>query len=94
MRWGSGYLGAASCGTGGVRRKSVAQAGVPGRRTGLKTPPTAAQDRLGRELNPSVYPTGEFRSKVASGHHFLRSVMSEPKIFLIGDKDELGKLAQ
>jgi len=55
---------------------------------------TGAQDRLGRELNPSVYPAAEFRSKVAGEHHFLTSVLSEPKIFLMGDKDELGKLAQ
>jgi hypothetical protein len=41
-----------------------------------------------------VYSLKEFRDKVSSGHHFLQSVMKEPKIFLIGDADELGNLAK
>ena len=53
-----------------------------------------AQDTLGREVNPTVYSLKEFRDKVSSGHHFLQSVMKEPKIFLIGDADELGNLAK
>jgi len=52
------------------------------------------QDKLGREVNPSVYPVDEFRRKVAGKHHFLTTVLDEPKIFLIGDENELGKLAQ
>ena len=52
-----------------------------------------AQDTLGREINPTVYSAGEFRGKAASGHPFVRSVLKDPKIFLIGDADELGKLA-
>jgi len=52
------------------------------------------QDKLGREVNPSVYPVDEFRQKVASKHHFLSSVLSEPKVFLVGDENELGRLAQ
>jgi len=30
---------------------------------------------LGWEINPTVFAVGEFRSKLASGNHFLRSVM-------------------
>lgn len=41
----------------------------------------SAQDRLDREINPSVYPVSEFRRKLAAGHHFLTSVMKEPRIF-------------
>jgi predicted nucleotidyltransferase len=52
------------------------------------------QDKLGREVNPSVYSVDEFRQKVASKHHFLSSVLSEPKVFLVGDENELGRLAQ
>jgi hypothetical protein len=51
------------------------------------------QDKLGREVNPSVYPVDEFKSKVASKHHFLTSVLAEPKIFVIGDEHELEGLA-
>jgi len=53
-----------------------------------------AERRLAREVNPSVYRSGEFRRKIAQGHHFLTSVVSGPKIFLIGDEDELARLAQ
>jgi uncharacterized protein len=53
-----------------------------------------AQDALSREINPTVYAVEEFRSKVSSGHHFVRSVLKDRKIFLIGDADELGRLAR
>ncbi len=52
-----------------------------------------AQDTLGREINPTVYSATEFHRKAASGHHFVRSVLKTPRVFLIGDADELGKLA-
>jgi predicted nucleotidyltransferase len=53
-----------------------------------------AQDKLGREVNPSVYPVDEFREKVKAEHHFLRTVLREPKIFVIGGEDELARLAR
>jgi predicted nucleotidyltransferase len=51
------------------------------------------QETLAREINPSVYPPEEFRSKLDGGHHFLKTVLSAPKLFLIGDENELEKLA-
>jgi len=53
-----------------------------------------AQETLGREINPTVYPPDEFQSKLGEGHHFLTSVSKEPCIFLIGGEDELERLAQ
>lgn len=53
-----------------------------------------AQERLGRDVNPSVYPPEEFVRKLRSGHHFLNSVLSEPKTFIIGTDHELGRLAE
>jgi predicted nucleotidyltransferase len=53
-----------------------------------------AQERLGREVNPSVYPRKEFCGKLAQHHHFLTSVLKEPKVFLVGDEHELARLAQ
>lgn len=53
-----------------------------------------AQETLGREINPNVYPSAEFRSKLAAGHHFLRTVIGGPKLFLIGDEYELARLAK
>jgi predicted nucleotidyltransferase len=53
-----------------------------------------AQDKLGREVNPSVYPVDEFKKKVTGKHHFLTTVLNEPKIFIIGDENDIGRLAQ
>jgi predicted nucleotidyltransferase len=53
-----------------------------------------AQRDLAREVNPSVYRTAEFCRKLAQGQHFLSGVVSGPKVFLIGDEDELRRLAQ
>jgi predicted nucleotidyltransferase len=55
---------------------------------------TEAQRDLGREVNPSLYRTEEFCRKIAQGQHFLSSVVSGQKIFLIGDENELARLAQ
>ena len=52
-----------------------------------------AQKSLGREISPTVYPPEEFRSKVRAKHHFLTSVFKGPKIYLIGDENELRRLA-
>ena len=52
-----------------------------------------AQRALGRDVNPSLFSTNEFRSKVAAGNHFLKKVLGEKKIFVIGTQDELAKLA-
>ncbi len=52
-----------------------------------------AQETLGREINPTVYPASEFREKLAKKNHFIKSIMAEEKIYLIGDGHELKKLA-
>jgi predicted nucleotidyltransferase len=51
------------------------------------------QDRLGREVNPTVYPEEEFRRKVEAGQHFLLTVLNEPKVFLAGDANDLAQVA-
>jgi len=53
-----------------------------------------AEEMVGREINPVVYPVAEFKKKVKSDHHFVRTVVEEAKIFVIGDEDELRKLAE
>jgi uncharacterized protein len=49
---------------------------------------------LGRAINPTVYSLAEFKAKLASGNHFLNSVMRGKKIFLIGDERELRKVGR
>ncbi|MDK1032346.1 MAG: nucleotidyltransferase domain-containing protein [Planctomycetia bacterium] len=51
-----------------------------------------AQDKLGREINPTVYRAGEFRRKIGRGHRFLSAVMRERRIFVIGDEKDLAAL--
>ena len=51
-----------------------------------------AQEALGREVNPTVFPVSEFRSKLAAGNHFLTTVLREKKLFILGDENELTKL--
>lgn len=53
-----------------------------------------AQDAIGREVNPSVYPPDEFRAKLGARRHFLLSVLKGEKIFLIGAEHELARLAK
>lgn len=52
-----------------------------------------AQMTLSREVNPTVYPPKEFVSRVASGDHFVTSVLAGPKLFLIGSEHDLEQLA-
>ncbi len=49
---------------------------------------------IGRPINPTVYSVMEFKSKLASGNHFLTAVLKGPKVFLVGDEDELRKVVE
>jgi predicted nucleotidyltransferase len=53
-----------------------------------------AEERLGREVSPSVYPGKEFRDKLRRGNPFLRRVLAGPKLYVVGDDRELGRLAR
>ena len=46
--------------------------------------------KLGREINPVVMPYEQFTAKLAAGEQFATRIMSEPKLFLIGDEHDLG----
>ncbi|UCE42249.1 MAG: nucleotidyltransferase domain-containing protein [Candidatus Aminicenantes bacterium] len=52
------------------------------------------QKILGREINPTVFSSDEFRDKLKKGHHFLNSVLKSDLIYLIGDEIELKRLAK
>jgi predicted nucleotidyltransferase len=53
-----------------------------------------AEAKLAREINPVVYPIAEYKRKVREDHHFVKTVLEEEKIFVIGDEDELRRLAK
>ena len=49
-------------------------------------------EKIGRELNPKIFTPQEFRRRKRSGDHFLKNVLSEPRIYIIGDQYELGAM--
>ena len=52
-----------------------------------------AQETLGREINPTVFPVAEISKKLSENVHFLRTVLAGPKIFLTGTEIGLNRLA-
>ena len=53
-----------------------------------------AQATLSREINPKVFSTDEWRAQLKAKNPFIRQVLIQPKIFLIGSDDELEKLGR
>ena len=52
----------------------------------------AAEQSLGRAVNPTVYSPKEVVRKLSEGHHFLETVLKSEKIFLRGDERELAAI--
>lgn len=50
-----------------------------------------AQEALRREVNASVYPALEFRKKTAAGEPFLKRVLADRRILVLGREDDVGK---
>jgi predicted nucleotidyltransferase len=48
-----------------------------------------AERALGREINPKVYSAGEWRKRVRAGSSFVKQLLAEPKIFVVGTQGEL-----
>jgi|SRR6516164_5763713 predicted nucleotidyltransferase len=51
-----------------------------------------AEKTLNREVNPTVYSIREFGKKVRG--NFLKTVLADKKLFIIGDEDDLRELGQ
>ncbi len=51
------------------------------------------QEVMRREVNPKIYGKGEFVRKLAEEDPFLTNVMAEPKLMVLGEQDDLAKLA-
>ena len=52
----------------------------------------AAEDEIGRSINPTVYTSQEFLKKVREGQHFLTSVLETELIFIHGTAADLDRL--
>ena len=59
----------------------------------LALPLRQARELLDREINPTVYAPSEFEKKRKAKDHFLTRVLATPKLFVLGNPDELGKVA-
>lgn len=46
-----------------------------------------ASERLGREVNPTIYSAKEFEKRRAEGNAFLTRVLEQSKIWVIGNED-------
>jgi predicted nucleotidyltransferase len=53
-----------------------------------------AEERLGREINATVYTFDEFRAKLRRHHHFLTVVLKSRIQFVIGGKDDLESITR
>jgi hypothetical protein len=58
----------------------------------LAGPLRAAEQVLGRTINPALYSAASFRQRAQAGDPFLTHVCRHDKIFLKGGEDELGEL--
>jgi predicted nucleotidyltransferase len=52
-----------------------------------------AQKSLGREINPKVFSVGEWNAKIQAKGAFTTDVLRKPKVFLVGDEDDLAALS-
>jgi len=50
------------------------------------------EQQIQRPINPTLYSSKEFRAKLASGNHFVKSVVRGPKVVIVGDEHEFGRL--
>jgi DNA-binding transcriptional ArsR family regulator len=51
------------------------------------------EQRLARAVNPTVYTPDEFRRRLARENHFLTRVLRGDPLFVIGDQNDMAKLA-
>jgi predicted nucleotidyltransferase len=61
--------------------------------TELALPLRRARELLGREINPTLYTPAEFDKKRAANDSFLKQVLDKPKLFVLGNNNELGNVA-
>ena len=61
---------------------------------GLSLQLSGVSEELGRELSPHVITEADYRGKLGSGDRFVTSVIASPKIFVIGDQQELEVLSK
>jgi predicted nucleotidyltransferase len=51
---------------------------------------TEAEESMSRTINPTIYETGQFSTKIKQGNAFLARVMDQPKLWIKGEKNDIG----
>lgn len=51
-------------------------------------------ERLNREVNPNLMTKPEFAQRLKSADHFITSIMNTPKLMIVGQEDDLSRLAK
>jgi len=51
-------------------------------------------EKIGREINPHVVSEKEFAKRIQAKDHFMTSVLSAKKLFIVGSENDLKKLAE
>ena len=67
--------------------------GVVGLRT-LSSWLAEVSDQIGREINPHTMTVEEFRRRKEKGDHFLSNVLEFPKLFIIGNENDLAAMGR
>lgn len=55
---------------------------------------SSVSERLSREVNPNLMTKTEFARRLKSTDHFITSIMNTPKLMIIGQEDDLSRLAK
>jgi len=57
----------------------------------LALPVRRLRERLGREVNPTVFSAGEFAAKARVGEGFVHAVLDKPKLFVVGSENDVAR---
>ncbi|WP_330946110.1 nucleotidyltransferase domain-containing protein [Thermomonas sp. LB-4] len=49
-------------------------------------------ERLGREINPTLYTPADLRKRIAAGNSFITRVLAEPNTWLVGSENAIAAL--
>ena len=50
---------------------------------------SSISEEIDREINPHAMSAKEFRKRIRSGEHFLTRVLNSPRLFIVGNENEL-----
>jgi DNA-binding transcriptional ArsR family regulator len=61
---------------------------------GLSSWLSGVSEQIGREINPHTMTVEEFRRRKEKGDHFLSNVLESPKLFIVGNENDLAAMGR